>query len=130
MDFVCPQRWSDLTPTEVETERLCSQCDMRVYFCGTDEETLAHARAGHCIAREEPIGVEPRYVVLGRPASPPPEPSEEQKRAWSWARRERGIEAALASSGPSARDCPECHYPVPRWRVSCYVCGHALGRGE
>jgi hypothetical protein len=131
MDVVCPQRWSDLAPTGVEGERHCAQCRKRVYFCATDAETLAHAREGHCIAREVPdeSTLPTRWMVLGRPARPPPEPSEEEERGWKWVRRESGIAEALASANPSSRECPECSYPVPRWRKSCYVCGHELGRG-
>jgi hypothetical protein len=100
-----------------------------VHFCRTDEETLRHARAGHCIAREEPHPDELPYLMLGRPAIPPVvTPEQEQARALR--AREGGITAALDNARyEGARDCPECGYPVPSFRKTCYVCAFELGRG-
>lgn len=47
-----------------------------------------------------------------------------------WSKQhEKGIREVIASVEPSARRCPDCGWPVPRFRVSCYVCGHEIGRG-
>ncbi len=126
---VCPKQWNDLAPTDSPTSRHCSKCDHDVHFCATDEETLAHARAGHCVAREEPDGSELRFIV-GRPTPPPPEVAARQKLALARRKREHGINILLNGrlEAPS-RPCPDCVYPVPTFRDSCYVCGRALGRG-
>jgi hypothetical protein len=69
-----------------------------VSFCRTDEETLRHARAGHCIAREEPHGGELPELVIGTP-HPPSAITPEQKLASAWHLRENGIADAL-NNGP------------------------------
>ena len=52
--FQCPKLWEKLSPTESPTVRHCSCCDRDVHYCTTDEQTIEHAKAGHCIAREIP----------------------------------------------------------------------------
>src|SRR6187431_704151 len=116
MKFVCPRTWQDLRPTASADVRHCAHCQQDVYYCRTDEETLRHARAGHCIAREEPHPGELPRLVIGTPdESSVPTPEQEQARAWS--RREDGIADAL-NNGPveGDRDCPQCGYPVPGYR--------------
>ncbi|WP_437874721.1 hypothetical protein [Sorangium sp. So ce513] len=129
MKVVCPKTWDALEPTGQDDVRHCAHCGEAVYFCRTDEETVAHARAGRCIAREQPHPSELPRVVLGRPAPPSPEPTPEQALALRLTARERGITTLV--SGPIAsasRECPGCGYPVPDFRKRCYVCSFELGR--
>ena len=123
---VCPQQWEALTPTDQPSVRHCGQCDHDVYLCSNDEETLSHARAGHCVAREIPDESElPRVYVVGRPKHVPPG-TPEQEEALRLTQREHGIDNALRNlSAP--RSCPRCHYPAPSWRTNCRVCGFAVG---
>src|SRR5215475_6768376 len=48
----CPLKWENLAATADPRVRHCRTCEREVYFCASDEETLAHAGQGHCIARE------------------------------------------------------------------------------
>jgi hypothetical protein len=129
MKLVCPRTWQGLQPTADSNVRHCAQCDQDVYFCRTDQETLRHARAGHCIAREEPAEGECGEAVLGIPEESSL-PTPEQELANQWRLREQGISEVL-NHGPfeGERDCPRCAYPVPGFRKTCYVCGFELGRG-
>ena len=123
--FTCPKRWDELTPTGDAAIRHCDQCDRAVYFCTTDEETIAHARAGDCIAREMPVDV--GRVVIGRPAEVQP-PTPEQLEARRVKIRERGVDDAIHNAATATRSCPRCQYPAPDWRLSCRVCGFEFGR--
>jgi predicted amidophosphoribosyltransferase len=123
---VCPQRWDQLTPTSADDVRHCGTCSRDVHWCRTDEETLAHARAGHCIAREIPDGSELPAIVLGEPAEPM-RPTPSQELASEWTRRERGVDDAIVNIA-AARVCPACGYPAPRWRTACRVCEGKLER--
>ncbi len=125
--LVCPQLWEELTPTDESSVRHCGQCDQRVYFCTTDAETIAHAGAGHCIAREMPDSSEMRAVYVGQPVGLPSE-TPQQAEALRLILRERGIDDAIKNARSSSRSCPQCHYPAPDWRVSCRVCGFEFGR--
>lgn len=128
MRFECPRTWEGLAPTDDPGVRRCEACRQDVYFCATDEETREHARAGHCIAREEPdASLYSSRLVLGRPERP--EPTEEEELAWQMILRERAI-AEVLSTDPSStgRACPSCGYSVPAWRETCRVCGLAVGR--
>lgn len=133
MKFKCPSTWEGLQPTADSDIRHCAQCNRDVYFCRTDEETLRHAREGHCIAREEPHSDEMPLLVLGEPEEVPditPQQHQRQQQASAWSRREYGINDALLNARyEGARDCPQCGYPVPSFRKSCYVCSFELGRG-
>jgi hypothetical protein len=125
----CPRTWDDLTPTSEPSVRHCGECGKDVYFCATDAETIDHARAGHCIAREEPHRSELSRLIVGR-ATVSAEPTERQRRALELRRREHGI-TLLVNSGRlqgATRPCPECSYPVPGFRKSCCVCGFEVGR--
>lgn len=127
MKFVCPKTWDELQPTTEPNVRHCPQCDESVYYCATDAETIAHARAGHCIARERPHRCELPSVILGRAA--PLERTAEQQAAARLARREHGIDTLLQGRVEGcSRDCLACRYPVPGFRRSCYVCGFEVGR--
>jgi predicted amidophosphoribosyltransferase len=126
----CPKQWDDLTPTDSPTTRHCPKCDHDVYFCASDEETLAHARAGHCIAREEPHHAEMGFVIGRMMAAHPPEVVAQQSLVTARRRREHGINVLLGGRlDVPSRPCPDCVYPVPTFRDSCYVCGRVLGRG-
>lgn len=123
---VCPQRWEDLTPTDEPGVRNCGQCDRRVYFCTTDAETIAHARAGDCIARAIPNSSEMRTVYLGQGEVPPATP--QQAVAEELFQREQAIYDAIENVRYSTRHCPRCEYPAPDWRPYCRVCGFEIGR--
>jgi hypothetical protein len=129
MKVVCPKTWEALAETAAPGVRRCSVCAEDVYLCTTDEETLAHARANHCIAREIPHPSELPEMILGRPASPPVV-TQEQARAKELWRRERAIDKVLAGRFDESRQCPSCGYPVQSFRETCYVCGHKLGRAD
>jgi hypothetical protein len=129
MKVVCPQTWDELAPMGQERVRHCFECGEDVHFCATDAETLAHARKGLCIAREEPHpGALPR-IVVGRPAEPVV-PTAEQRAAQRWRARERGITIVLNGTLDATRDCPACGYPVQDFRDTCSVCAHAVGRAK
>jgi hypothetical protein len=129
MKFACPRTWQGLQPTAEPDVRHCAQCNQDVYFCRTDEETLRHARAGHCIAREEPGPEECGYIVVGV-SEEPSTTTPEQELATQWFRRERGI-AYVINHDPfeGERDCPRCHYPMPGFRETCFVCGFEFDSG-
>lgn len=128
IDTPCPQRWDELQVTDAANVRHCHVCARDVFFCSSAEETLEHARGGHCIAREEPHPSELPRMVVGRPKVTPVITGE-QERARRWARRERGINILLRGRLEAAsRPCPDCGYPVPDFRKSCYVCGLEIGR--
>lgn len=128
--FQCPKRWEDLSPGETPTVRFCGVCSRQVFFCETDEETIAHAQAGDCIARAMPIDTGPRRVVIGRPSGLPPTPpvTPQQAELGRLMSRERGIDDAIKNAGISSRICPQCGYPAPGWRITCRVCGFEMDR--
>ena len=118
---VCLQQWEALTVTDQTTVRYCGQCNQNVYLCSTDDETLAHAKAGHCIAREIPDASELPSVYVGQPKDVP-SVTAMQEDALRLTQRERGVDDALKNLN-STRSCPRCHYPTPSWRATCRVCG-------
>lgn len=123
---VCPRSWNELADTESPAIRHCSQCDRDVYFCTSDEETIAHASAGHCIAREIPTTDELPVVYLGMPKNPP-KVTPEQTKAHEWYARENAIDDSLKNID-STRACPKCKFPAPPWRITCRVCNFEFGR--
>lgn len=127
---VCPLSWDELIATSDASIRHCEKCNRSVFLCDSDEETISHAEAGHCIARAIPADSELPLVYLGEPKSPrnpPPWTSDQEKavRLRSW---ERGVDSALKDFKYSTRKCPQCRYPVPNWRLTCHVCGLEIGR--
>jgi hypothetical protein len=124
--FRCPKIWTELSPTASADIRHCTVCHCDVFFCKADEETIKHAKAGHCIAREIPDENELPHVYVGRPKNPPV-PTQEQKEAAEWFGRERGIDDSIKNAD-SDRSCPKCQYPAPCWRETCRVCGFKMGR--
>lgn len=125
--FKCSKLWDELGTTDRPEVRHCDSCDHDVFFCSTDEETIAHAKAGHCIARETPVRDEQTTVVLGF-AAEMPKLTPQQEEAACWSAREGGINDSIRNAARSTRACPECSYPAPDWRVTCRVCGFAMGR--
>lgn len=125
----CPKSWDALAPTGVEDVRRCGACGDDVYFVRSDEETIAHAELGHCIARERPDASELPNLVIGLPRlvpSKPTPPTPEQARAVAWVVRERGIENAIVPSAMrSGKRCAACGYPTPSFKDDCYVCGQS-----
>ena len=131
----CQWFWNRLTPSETPSVRTCGGCDRPVYLCDTDEETSACARAGRVIARETPtdeeLGSEFHEIAPGHKlplAWMPGTPEQEQARHRR--SREQRIDDAIGAVRYSSRDCPECHYPIPNYRRTCYVCGFLAGRVE
>lgn len=125
--FTCPKQWGELATTVDPAVRHCGSCDRPVYFCTTDAETIAHARVGNCIAREEPSADAVGRIVLGQPAIPLPV-TPEQAEARRVRARERGIDDAIRNAATATRICPRCDYPAPDWRLTCRVCGFEIGR--
>jgi len=123
--FQCPKLWSELFPTERADIRHCDMCNCDVFLCKTDEETIEHARAGHCIARELPDEEQLPYLYVGQPNVPVPTP--EQHEAAKLFGRELAIDDSIKNAD-AGRSCPKCSYPAPRWRVACRVCGFEMGR--
>jgi len=124
--FQCSRQWEDLTTTGDPLVRHCDRCSNDVYLCTTDEATIAHARAGHCIAREAPDDSE-RRLGLGRPTDPP-EITPTQEAALKWSLRESGIDDSIRKARDAPRCCPQCAFPAPAWRTTCRVCGYEMGR--
>lgn len=119
--------WESLGITSEENVRFCPECKEKVYFCVTDGDTLLHAKAGHCIARELPDEKELPKIVLGKPKIPITN-SPDQEKAREWNSREKGVDDSLENINDSSRSCPECGYPAPGWRKTCRVCGFEMGR--
>jgi hypothetical protein len=124
--FVCPKNWDNLALTDIDDVRHCDQCSRNVYFCVSDEETIAHAKAGRCIAREIPDSTELPAVYVGMPENVPKR-TPKQDQAAEWSGRERAIDDSIKNAD-SIRSCPQCNFPAPPWRVSCRVCGFEMGR--
>ena len=117
--FICPKKWDQLQATGEEGVRHCGACNQDVFYCRTDEETIRHAKAGHCIARETPDLLD--SVMVGMPADPVPEREER-------CRREAGIDVAIRHVRESTWECPGCGFPVADWADSCAVCEKVVGR--
>jgi hypothetical protein len=48
--FRCPMSWSDLSKTNDESIRYCSECDRGVHFCIDEHELLIAMRNDWCVA--------------------------------------------------------------------------------
>lgn len=125
--FRCSERWGDLTVTDHPSIRHCGRCESDVFYCSTDDETIAHAKAGHCIAREVPDGSELPPIFVGQPAHPIVITASHEN-ARRWAARERGIDDSIRNAARTDRSCPRCFFPAPAWRTTCRVCGFEMGR--
>ena len=122
----CPLKWENLSATTDPLVRHCQTCEREVYFCASDEETMAHADAGHCIARSAPHRSELPMMFLGEPDAEwlrAHRPTPLQEEAGRIASRESQINAALKNLRFTPRRCSACGYPVPSWWPACRVCG-------
>jgi hypothetical protein len=129
--FKCSKLWDELAATDRPGVRHCDRCGSDVFFCRTDEETIAHAKAGHCIAREVPDESELPKIFIGQPAEVPgPKPTPTQEEAGLWNVRESAIDDAIRNAARSSRSCPRCSYPAPSWRTTCRICGFTMGRAS
>jgi hypothetical protein len=125
--FECPKLWEQLLPTDDPSVRHCGLCNRSVHYCTTDEETIAHAIVGDCIAREYPDESEQRRVFVGQPAHPLPPPTPQQEEAGRMRQREWAVDDSIKNVAYSSRSCPQCNYPAPDWRATCRVCGFEIG---
>ena len=123
--FQCPKLWNELSPTASADIRHCALCNCDVFFCKTDEETIKHAKAGDCIARELPDEKQLPKVYVGI-ARDEPRTLQQNDAAKSFA-RERAIDDSIKNANAD-RSCPKCNYPAPGWRLTCRVCGFEMGR--
>jgi len=121
----CPKQWEHLDVTNDESVRHCASCGKDVHYCRTDEQTIAHAKAGHCIARLAPDKAELPPVVIGRPTVQHV-PTEQERTAQEWASRERRVDEAIKDALSVSVSCPACGYPAGEWRKTCKVCGKTL----
>jgi hypothetical protein len=126
----CPWTWDRLAPGENPSARLCSGCDRPVFYCVTDAETVAHARAGQVVARETPTEVElgTEYDDRGRPMPWRVDITPEQQEAHRRRFLEMAIDDSIRRVRYSSRDCPVCHFPVPDYRKTCHICWLEVGR--
>lgn len=117
-----------MTPTADPGVRHCGACQRNVYFCLTDAETISHAKAGDCVARDRPARDQLGPMIIGRPqVRPTPTPA--QLEARRLVARERAIDDILAWDFDAYnRVCTGCGYPIPTFRLSCKVCGNHVGR--
>lgn len=67
--FKCPKRWEALAPTGTEGVRRCGACRRLVYRCETDEDVIAHAKAGHCIAKALLDATGQQCMMVGEPSA-------------------------------------------------------------
>ena len=121
----CPLKWESLAATADPGVRHCRTCDREVYFCASDEETMAHADEGHCIARAAPHPSELPMLVLGEPDAEwlrANRPTLRQVEAERIASRESRVNTALDNLHFTPRRCSACGYPVPSWWRECRVC--------
>ncbi|MCE9562426.1 MAG: TIGR02996 domain-containing protein [Planctomycetes bacterium] len=49
-EFVCDQRWEEMTPTGDDKVRICNRCEEAVHYCDTIVVAREHARQRHCVA--------------------------------------------------------------------------------
>lgn len=130
--FRCPTIWENLSATADPSVRHCKECKHEVYFCASDAETIAHAKAGHCIARPAPdlSGLPQRQMYIGMPENPEPEPvlTPEQQELQDRTILEGGVTLSIASVKYANRDCPKCNFPAAAWWTECRVCGEKLKR--
>jgi hypothetical protein len=126
---VCPQRWEHLAPATTEGVRFCTTCRREVFWCETDVEAVAHAQAGHCIAKPAPdLSGSPRTAFLGRPRITASKPTREERLLGEEAAREDAKTRALRDIEYASRTCPRCGYPYADWLKACGVCGRRTGR--
>lgn len=111
--FKCPLDWSDLEETDQQKIKFCNQCENNVFLCETDEETIEHAKQGHCIARVT-FNIK-KELTIGQTKLDPSEIIAENR-----IRREEAINKALKID--SGKTCSRCSYPVEEESLDCQVC--------
>jgi len=125
---VCPLQWENLWQTSDPAVRHCETCKRDVHFCHTDEEALAHAKAGHCIAKPQLDEAQLPGIYIGEPNPPLPSPTPEEEALRADYNRECAKTYALRDLKYSTRFCPSCGYPCPDWQPACRVCDYEIGR--
>ena len=121
----CDKSWESLAATEDDDVRHCGVCAKDVHFCRTDEETIRHALARHCIAREVPDGSEQPPVIMGRSST---RWTPRQERVLALTMRENAIAWAIGDGvDDDAKQCLSCGFPLPSWAKRCRVCGGEVG---
>ncbi len=125
--YRCDKTWDELAETDRPDVRHCERCRSEVYFCATNEETIAHAKAGHCIAREGPDESELPHSWVGIPMGVT-ELTPAQSEAVAWNIREAHVDDSIRNVTRWTRACPRCSYLAPDWRVVCRVCGFEMWR--
>ena len=116
-EFVCPLTWDKLNATEDNNIRFCGECQRQVFFCSMDEETITHARAGDCIAREMPEDNSRNMIIIGRPSI---EEIREDILREHYTRKEKAVDEAINLN--SIFSCSKCGYPKKDELSACEVC--------
>jgi len=49
-EFICPERWDNLEPTDDPSIRSCSQCERNVYKATNKAKLLEFGKEGKCVA--------------------------------------------------------------------------------
>jgi hypothetical protein len=120
--FICPKNWETLNPTEQDGVRFCGVCNEQVFLCETDEEMIAHAKAGHCVAKFLPTDRTPEFHVVGRPKEP--------MIIDGIYAREMAKSLSLRWIKFSIGDCPNCGFPMTEGlygQIACHVCSDIPG---
>ena len=124
---ICPLQWENLWQTADPTVRHCDTCKRDVHFCENDSEAIAHAQAGHCIAKPQLHESELPTIYVGEPKiTALPIPSEKAAMREDY-NREAAKTHELRNLKYSTRFCPSCGYPCPDWRQVCRVCDFEIG---
>lgn len=66
--FLCPQTWNNLSPTDNADVRHCSVCKEKVYLCSTPENLVNLGRSGKCVAILPSHARSITHGYLGRPS--------------------------------------------------------------
>ncbi len=122
-EFQCPKDWDQLDATNVPNVRHCTQCNENVFFCESDDETLARAKNGQCVARRMPEWPEGTPIMIGRPTHPP-----ELVELENLSEKERAVDEALQYLDTATRFCPHCRWPLLPDQWHCFVCDKETGR--
>jgi hypothetical protein len=59
-EFLCEQRWDELSETGEQDVRFCNKCQRNVYFCD-DRDKIDHAiRLNRCVAIDSEVEIQGR----------------------------------------------------------------------
>lgn len=116
----CPRQWDELAETSEPSVRHCASCNREVFFCASDEETIAHARAGDCVAREVPDSRNLGPSIIGRPTIRQ-EPTPDQAARRLLMRREGSTTYLLGTLPTTSETVPRATIPSQTFapRASC-----------